>query len=540
MGIAGAQTADPVLESTIIEQGGQLAINSGDPTLATFDDPAAALRACGVLRSRLKEGAASGRASAAFALHYCELTEPGDSFGPNDLSRLEDLLEATPSGEIYASSQFFNKARRNSPYFFDDLSGRAEQTLQGVFRVSRPMNRQPFLAVYTNPAPRREKRACSLAVAPIKVVGQDSECGYWADGLTEDLILELSRTRRVEVSSRTTLFAIRSHDAVEIGQELGVGYVLFGSFRKLGTTARLTFTLADTDTGNVIWSERFTADFDEIFALIDDIVAKVVARIAGKIEHSEIEAARVKRPENMTAYEFYLRGVWHHRLGGVTEKHSRKAVEFFEKAIEADPNFHRPHAMLVCAMSDLPEFDSERADRIAIEAYEADPSDPELNRIMAWVKFTRGEFDMGIGHAERSVELAPHDAYLLGRCAVMHIFNGDPETGLARLRRAVLLDPFVPVYIVEEFLTAYYVMGDYEKVIAEARSLHHQTRRSRYYAAASQVALGQLDAACKIIEAALSDDASLSLNYVRGQELFRDQAIMNKLLDRLTRAGLPE
>ena len=85
------------------------------------------------------------------------------------------------------------------------------------------------------------------------------------------------------------------------------------------------------------------------------------------------------------------------------------------------------------------------------------------------------------------------------------------------------MDPFVPVYIVEEYLTAYYAMGDFEKVVAEARNLHHQTRRSRCYTAASLVALGRVDAAREVVRTVLEDDPVLTLDYVRGQEFFRDK-----------------
>ncbi len=101
----------------------------------------------------------------------------------------------------------------------------------------------------------------------------------------------------------------------------------------------------------------------------------------------------------------------------------------------------------------------------------------------------------------------------------LHIFNGNPKRGLNYLRRAVELDPFVPVYIVEKRLTAYYAIGDQEKVLSEARALHHQTRRSRYNAAASLVALGQTEAARDVIKTVIADDPSLSLDYVVRQEL---------------------
>lgn len=530
---------DMVIVAAALSVRGGIAVEGPNATHA-FADASEALRACAEARAQLRDVNGDG-ASVSFALHFGEQVEPGLAFGNSDLRRLAQILNETPPNEIYVSSRFFKVVRRTSPFFFEALSGDEDPDQAPVLRLSRAMHRQPFLAVYENPTPRSEKRPCSLAVTPIRHVGPDGDNdSFWSDGLTEDLILELSQTQRVTVSSRTTLCAIQSHDAVEIGQELGVGYVLSGSFRKMGQSARLNFTLAETDQGTIVWSERFSAELDCILEVIDEIVAKVVARISGKIERSEAEAARLKRPDNMTAYEYYLRGVWHHRMGGVTTEHSRKAVEWLRKAIETDPEFYRPRAMLCCAWSDLPEYDEEAADQMVASAYEADPGDPETNRIMAYIKFKSGEHDLGVRHAERSIELAPHDAYLLGRCAAIHVFNGDPEKGLARLNRAVELDPFVPVYIIEERLSAYYLMGDHEKVISEAQNLNHQTRRSRYYTAASLVALGRAKEARRVMRTALEEDASLSIQYLRSQELYRDQEVQTLLEDRVRTAGMPE
>ena len=532
--------ASHLIRNTILSCGGRLLPENGEVSIAAFTDASAALGAGLDIRNQMRDFRGHDQIEEAFALHRAELSEPAEPHHPRDIAALDQILHHTPPGEIDVSARFFQAVRRNSPCFFEDLAGQAELGQDGIFRVGSPMHRQPFLAIYENNTPRQEKRPCSLAVAPIKYLGPDASGNeYLVEGLTEDLILGLSRTHRVQVSSRTTLVAIKTHDAVDIGEELGVGFVLFGSLRMVGSSVRLNFSLADTETGSIVWSERFQQEFSNLFDMLDEVVAKVVARIAGKIEQSEIESARIKPPENMTAYEYYLRGIWHHRMGGVTTEHSRKAVNWFRKAIEMDPSFHRPRAALCCSWSDLPDYDEERADRSVTRAYEADPTDPEANRILGWVKFTKGEYDLGIRHSDRSVELAPHDAYLLGRCAVMHIFNGDPSAGLEKLERAVELDPFVPVYIIEERLTAFYTMGDYEKVLSEARSLQHQTRRSRYYTAASLVALDRLDAARQIIRATLSDNPSLSLDYVVGQELFRDKEMLKLLLDRLSLAGIP-
>ncbi|MFA3919829.1 BTAD domain-containing putative transcriptional regulator [Ruegeria hyattellae] len=506
-----------------------------------FETAEAAMRACVDARSKSRDNSGKAANKAAFAIHQGKTDEPGVAYSSGDLAELEEALSVTPAGEIQVSARLFGIVRRNSPYFFEEVAPENTRLGLTLYRIERPMIRQPFLAVYANDSAEMPKRSCSLAVAPIKFIGPSgSDDEIWSEGLTEDLILELSRTHRVNVSSRTTLFAIGDHDAVEIGKELGVGFVLSGSFRKMGDDARLNFSLSETDTGRVIWSEQFSVGFSDLLDILDDVVAKVVARIAGKIERREIEAARLKRPENMTAYEYYLRGIWHHRLGGITTEHSRKAVEWLSKSIEADPSFNRPRAMLACAWSDLPDFDKEKANNSVLKAYLADPNDPEASRILGWMWLEYEEYEKAIYHAELSVSLAPHDAYLIGRCAAIHIFCGDPEKGLERLEHAQELDPFVPVYIVEERLSAHYALENYKQIIAEARQLQHQTRRSRYYLAASLVATGDLANSKEVIREALAVDPALGFDYLRGQELFRDKTILARLEGQLRDAGFGE
>ena len=135
--------------------------------------------------------------------------------------------------------------------------------------------------------------------------------------------------------------------------------------------------------------------------------------------------------------------------------------------------------------------------------------------------------------------MAPNDAYLLARSAAFFSFVGEPETALEKLDRAEQLDPFLPVYAVEERLIAEYCLGQFDAALSEASRLPFQSRRSRYYSAACLVALGRLDDAKAKMRGALTADPELSVPYVLGQENYQDKAVLENLLDRLFRAGLP-
>ena len=241
----------------------------------------------------------------------------------------------------------------------------------------------------------------------------------------------------------------------------------------------------------------------------------------------------------MTAYEFHLRGLEYHRLGGITNANSREALTWFRRAIEADPSFARPYAMLTCAWSHLSDFDLAEGIRHVERALELDPNDPEANRIMGSIKMGAGEFEASRHCHEKAMALSPSDAYIKGRSAAFYVFAGEPERALELLDEAEKLDPFLPVWCIEERIAALYVLGRFEEAAAAGRTLPFQTRRSRLYRAASHVALGNLDRARQIVSEALAAAPDLTIHYIQQSESYRDRSVKGLLIDRLVESGLP-
>ena len=257
---------------------------------------------------------------------------------------------------------------------------------------------------------------------------------------------------------------------MEIGKALGVHYVVAGTVRKLGQTVRLNVSLAETERGQLVWSDRIQRPFDEILDVIDEITARVAATVAGRIEQAELAAARLKRPENMSAYEYYLIGLEHHRLIGVADHHIAEAMQWFERSMEADAGFARPVTMHVCAQASLASFDKDLGEKQVAHALELDPADPESHRVMGSLKMMGGDFTASRHHHDRALEMAPNDAYMIGRCAAFYTFAGEPERALALLDRAEALDPFLPVWITEERVAALYALKRYDEMFCR-RSL---------------------------------------------------------------------
>jgi len=150
------------------------------------------------------------------------------------------------------------------------------------------------------------------------------------------------------------------------------------------------------------------------------------------------------------------------------------------------------------------------------------------------------DYESSRRHHEMAIKLAPNDAYLIGRCAAFYIFTGEPEKALDLLDSAEQLDPFLPVWIVEERVAALYTMDRFEDLAALSRTLAFQTQRTRLFRAAARVARGDVDRASALIAEVLADDPDLTCDFVLSQELYQDQQALKTLLDRLQAAGLPE
>ena len=516
----------------------------GDAVLADFASPLNALRCAVEVRSALAE-APNPAIQMRFGLHLADVIESGDDLIGDGVNLAARIQSSADPGAIDISGTLFEQVRRNSPFTFETRGPQQFKNISEaipVYRVRGEHETYVFQTVPTQPAPRREKRPYSIAVIPLTAATQGEEVSFLAGGVTEDLILELGRFRRLFVSSRTASAVLQNEnrDPVAIGDALGVRYVLSGTLRKTGERVRINLSLAETNEGRIVWNDRIERPFETLLDTVDEIVAKVAATVMGRLEEADMAAARRQRPESMSAYECHLRGLEFHRLGGVTDENLLEAVKWFDRAIEADPNFGRPYAMRVCAAAGLPNFDEEEGERMTHRALEHDPNDPEANRIMGSVQTAKGDFEAARRYHEKAMELSPSDAYIKGRSAAFYTYFGNPERALELLDQAETLDPYLPVWCVEERGVALYVQERYRDAADHLGALPFQTRRSRLYQIASRMALGETGQAQKLARAALAAQPDLTVKYVHDLEWYRDRAVLEKLVQRLMEAGVPE
>jgi adenylate cyclase len=536
------------IAAEIAKYDGRLFKAMGDAVLVEFASPINGLRCAMGIRSALLLTNQGDKPPfrMRFGLHVADVLVENDDLIGDGINLAARIQQAAEADAIDISGALFEHIRRNSPFAFDDRGDQAFRNINEPIRVYRlrgEINRHVYqIAPTQQPKPVQAKRPYSLAVMPVEVAAGSEDKRYLADGITEELIFELGRFNKLFVVSRTATRALAeaAYSPQTVGERLGVRHVLTGALRQFGAQFRLSLSLSETETGGVVWSDRVTENFENLVNQLDKLTSRIASTVLGRIEESDIATARRLKPESMTAYEFHLRGLEFHRLGGVVDENLREATRWFERAIEADANFARPRAMWVCASSGLPEFDETDGERRTQRALELDPNDPEANRVMGSILMHRGAFDASRKYHEKAMALSPSDAYIKGRSAAFYNFAGDPERALRLLNEAAELDPFLHVWCVEERVAVLYNLGRFREAIEAALQLTFQTRRSRLYRAAAHAALGETECARDVVAEAIASAPDLTTDYLKTHEFYRDQAIISRLIEFLTCAGLPK
>ena len=317
-----------------------------------------------------------------------------------------------------------------------------------------------------------------LVVLPFENSG-DPEQLYLADGMTEDLITDLSQLSGLDVIASRSSFSYRGRrvDVTQVGSELGVEYAVEGSVRRSGDTLRIHARLVDTRTGRQLWAERYDREVRELFALQDDVTGNIVNAL--RVELSEPERRALAEPPttSLAAYDDYLRGV--ELIGRATLSDARAAAERFRSAIGLDPEFALAYAGLVDSeiiawiQYGDPNVPLDRTLERAKRAVEIDPEEAQAWAALATAHLFRQEHEGARAAAERAVELAPGDARARAARALVAIFSGHVRAGLAEAQKLRELDPFA-AYVRIWLGHGYRLMGRRERAIEsfeEAREL---------------------------------------------------------------------
>jgi TolB-like protein len=301
----------------------------------------------------------------------------------------------------------------------------------------------------TSTAELLPRRAASIAVLPFDNLSPDPEQGYFADGIAEDIITELSRFRTLAVTSRNSSFAYRGHGKPvrEIAAELGVTYVLEGSVRRADDRLRVTAQLIDGRDEKHVWADRYDAGLAGMFDVQDEITRAVVGALARNIDGAHLEQARRRRPEDLAVYDLWLHGMDCIRRG--TPESDEQARGYFERALEIDPYFSRAYAGI--SLTHFNDWSCQAWDRWgerergafenARRAVELDDGDHLAHCILGRIRGYRLEFALAEKHFDRALGLNPNDADCLMQISMGKTLLGHHEMGVELAETALKLNP---------------------------------------------------------------------------------------------------
>jgi TolB-like protein/class 3 adenylate cyclase len=469
------------------------------------------------------------------------MVEGGDLYGDgvNIAARLEALADP---GSIFLSQTVHDQVRGKTAHGFEDLGEQNLKNMTKPVRVYRVLSNGESEAP-TSFLPLPDKP--SVAVLPFTNMSGDPDQQYFSDGVTEDIITELSRFRQLFVIARNSSFQYRGKDVdlKQLGRELGVRYVVEGSIRRADTRIRTTAQLIDARTGSHVWAERYDRDLGQLFEVQDEVARTIVATLAGRLEDAEVAGSACKRTDNLAAYEHLLRGIQHIR--GYAADDNRLARTYFEQAISLDSRFALAHAYLALALlcengyGNAPNSIKERALIVALTGLQLDPNEARCHQFLAQVYRYRSEYDLALSHFERSAALNPNDANGLAMMGSNLCSVGRAEEAVTLIRSAMRLNPFHPEWYWSGLGIACYAARRYEDALdAQRRLLSHGRPWDLARFAACYAQLGRLDEARAQAAELLRLKPDFRLSSV--VLYYKDPADALHVLDGMRKAGLPE
>ena len=479
------------------------------------------------------------------------IVDEDDIFGDgvNVAARLEMLAE--PGGICVSAAVRDQVGDRLDQIAFEDLG---EQSVKNIARPIRVF-RIRLEADATVGAERARDAAMtaavakkpSIAVLPLANMSGDPEQEFFADGLTEDIITELSRFRDLLVISRNSTFVYKGKAVKlqEVAREFGVDYILEGSVRKSGDRIRVTVQLIDAETDRHVWAERYDRQLEDIFAIQDEMTRAIVATLPGRMEAATHDRAKRKRTDNMAAYECVLTTkVLHHRS---TREDNAEAQRLLDRAIALDPNYGHAHAWKGCVLGQTWVHDW-CADRDATMwqvfaelevALGLDDNDADVHRILSALSLMRKDHDKAAYHQERALALNPNYDLVVVQQGELLTWLGRPEEGIDWIRKAMRLNPCHPERFWSHLGRACYCAEQYAEAAEAFSRITRPDHTHHAFLAASFAQMGNAVAATAHTAEVIKREPKFSVAGYLTTQHYKREIDRQRHADGLLKAGLP-
>jgi len=486
-----------VFRQHVTERDGRVVDTAGDSILAVFESVVEAVQCAVLVQAELEDRnstvAKERRMDFRVGINLGDVIEQEDGTIYGDCVNIAARLESLGApGGITVSGTVFENTENKLPVAFEFIGEQAVKNIAKPVRAYRVIAETALAASPSADKPLTLPDKPSIAVLAFDNLSGDPDQDYFADGIAEDLITALSRIRWMFVTARNSSFAYKgqSPDVRQVGQELGVRYVLEGSVRKGGKRVRIGAQLIDASTGNHVWAEHYDRELVDLFDLQDEITETLVAALQAEVGEFERERAHRKPPENLDAWESYQRGLWH--LWRWNAEDHVNACRLFRRSAEQDPNFAQPVAALgytlilqiLLSYTESPLKTLEQALGLANKAIGLDDKEALAHHTLGRVQTLRGEFHAAIEELRTAIELNPSLALAHFGLGMALWLSEQPDEAISECDRAIRLSPRDPVlwaFFAVRASTQLY-LRDYEAAVEDAR---RSIRRSMRHPAAS-------------------------------------------------------
>ena len=388
----------------------------------------------------------------------------------------------------------------------------------------------------------------SIAVLPFDNLSDDPKQEYFTDGMTDELITNLSKISGLSVISRNSSFTYKgkSVNLQQVAKELNVRYVLEGSVQRAGDRVRIRAQLIDGSTDRHLWAESYDAVMKNIFDLQDEITGKIAAALAVKLTQDEKKRVARKYTENMEAYDFFLKGLEYQNRN--TQEAQAQALQMYEAAIELDSEFSLAYALL--GLIHLHEWtfgwsqdprSLEQSFELAQKAITLDNSLPVGHHVLGYVYLWKKQHVQAIAELEEAIVLSPNSADGLAGLGGILNWAGNPEKAIGLIKKAMRLNPKDPYWYLWILGHSYFLTNHHEEAIETLKSVLDRNpyfMPAHFYLAASYIEQGrQEEARAEVAE--LKRLGSRTSAEASKQKLpYKDQEVLERLFDNLRKAGL--
>jgi len=541
-----------LIDPAIAKNQGRIIKTTGDGMLVEFQSVANAVRCAVEVQQRMRRRNADvqddRRIEFRIGINLGDIIfEEGDIYGDgvNIASRVEQLADA---GGICVTAAVYGQVDGRVDAAFEDLGEKLLKNISRPVRIYRVAMANPESASADARGPAAPAAAVvkpTIAVLPFTNMSGDPEQEFFVDGLTEDILTELSRRRELFVISRNSTFVYKGQAANlrEVAQKLGARFVVEGSVRKAGDRLRVTVQLIDTTSDAHIWAERYDRKLDDVFAIQDEITAAIVATLPGRLEAAQTDRVVRMKPSSMAAYECVLAAkVLHHRS---SREDNTEALKLIDRALQLDPDYAHAHAWRGCILGQAWGYNWVK-DKDATfnevtfalsRAMALDDNDADVHRILAAVAIVQNDLSRARYHQDRALALNPNYDLVVVQMGELFTWLGQSDEGVEWIRKAMKLNPHHPARFWSHLGRAQFVGRHYAQAIEAFTRLTSPDSQAHAFLAASYGWLGDRTAASAHVKRIGELDPQLNLEKFLATMHYANDADLQHLREGLMRAG---